>query len=74
MGKLCRLDASGHGAAVEWDERATTREVAERVFREYQRSGYDLFRPGKRDGDGALLKNFDPDAEEIIAVRRMVAG
>lgn len=81
MGKLRVLSIKGD-RTVTWDQKqaqtgdqealAAVRE-AERIFEEQLRRGATAFRVAP-DGPAVRLDRFDPEADEIVAVPRVVGG
>ena len=65
----------GH-AEVHWkksDKKDT--DIARETFIKYKAQGYAIYRVDPKTGDkGELLKEFDPNAEKLIAVAPMAGG
>ncbi len=72
MGKIYKLDSSGHGEVATWSDDVASREAGAEAFRSLADRGFTMF--DVTDQPGKKLTAFDPDAAEIIAVPRMQAG
>lgn len=55
-----------------WEADPATQEDAKREFLKLQRAGHAFFRI--ENGQSELIKNFTPEATEIIAVPQLVGG
>ncbi len=73
MGKLFKLDRSGHGEVVTWGEDAQSREAGAEAFKSLTERGFTMFDITDPE-NGKKLEAFAPEAAEIIAVPRLVAG
>ena len=73
MGRIYRLDRSGHGEVAAWGEDAESRLAGAKAFDELASKGFTLFDITNKE-EGRVLRAFDPAATEILAVPRMVAG
>ncbi len=80
MGVLNRLDHRGHGPIAKWSEDTRSRGKAAAEFAAHIAEGYTMYDisepPGVTPGKalGRKLDAFDPEAIEILAVPRMIAG
>ena len=72
-GVIYRLDRSGHGEVAKWGEDAESRKAGAAVFAELAEKGFTMFDVTDPEA-GTKLEAFKPEATEIIAVPRMVAG
>lgn len=75
MGKFTILDKTGD-SEVKWNpgDATSAKEAAIRFKEMTDQKGYLAFKADK-DGNGtAPLKQFDPEAEEILMLPRMVGG
>ena len=75
MGQILRLDSSGHGVVAQWSKDAKAEiKTSEAVFAGLQNQGFTLFKTKPDGAETEKLKSFDPSAETIIAVPRLVGG
>jgi hypothetical protein len=74
MGKIYKLDRSGHGEVASWDADAESRAAGAAAFDDLVNRGFTMFDTSDKLASKSPLQAFDPDATEIIAVPRMVAG
>lgn len=72
-GKLYKLDSSGHGEVATWGDDAESQAAGAAAFKELADKGFAMFDVTDPHA-GDVLKEFKPEATEIIAVPRLVAG
>lgn len=73
-GTMSMMDQSGDTKAT-WDsEKPDEVANARRTFDELKAKGYSAFRVNKKGDQGEEMKTFDPNAEAVIMVPRMVGG
>lgn len=72
--ELCILDATGD-TRLQWSK-GNNDEVAfaKKRFAELKADGYLLYKVDKKGKQGEVISAFDPAAERIIAVPRMIGG
>lgn len=75
MGKLTILDRTGD-SEVSWNpgDAQSAKEAAIRFKEMTDDKGYLAFRADKEGNGTAPIKEFDPEAEEILMLPRMVGG
>ncbi len=73
MGVLYKLDRTGHGEVATWGEDADSRAAGQKAFADLASKHFTMFDVTNPQA-GRKLDAFDPDATEVIAVPRMVAG
>ncbi len=73
MGRIYKLDRSGHGEVAAWGDDAQSREAGEVAFKSLVERGFTMFDVSDPQ-KGEKLEVFKPEATEIIAVPRLVAG
>ncbi len=73
-GRLYKLDRSGHGEVAAWGEDAESRATGEAAFKSLTERGFTMFDISEPTVGKPTMKAFDPEATEIIAVPRLVAG
>jgi hypothetical protein len=73
MGKMFKLDRSGHGEVATWGDDVESREAGTKAFASLVERGFTMF-DVTNPQEGKKLDQFEPDAAEIIAVPRMQAG
>ena len=73
MGKLYKLDHTGHGEVANWGDDAASRHAGTTAFNLLAERGFTMF-DVTRPQDGKKIDAFDPEADEIIAVPRLQAG
>lgn len=71
-GVINRLDHRGHGEVTRWSDDQISQTEAERVFREHQTNFYTM--ADMTNGEGIVMKEFDPHVTEILAVPPMIRG
>lgn len=74
MGKIYKLDRSGHGEVASWGDDAESRAAGEAAFKSLVDRGFALFDVSDSQIGKPALRAFDPEATEIVAVPRLVAG
>lgn len=73
VGRIYRLDSTGHGTVITWGESPSEIRDARKTFDTLKGQGFSFFR--MEDGQkGAPITEFDPKAGEILAVPRMQGG
>lgn len=73
-GTMSMMDDSGDTKAT-WDsDNEAEVAAARRTFDELKAKGYSAFRVNKKGDQGEEMKSFDPGAEAVIMVPRMVGG
>jgi hypothetical protein len=72
MGKLYKLDDSGHGTVAEWGEDEASQRLAQGEAEALIAKGCTLF--DISEPTGKKIDGFDAGATEILAVPRMVGG
>lgn len=73
MGAIFKLDRTGHGEVSKWGADAESRAVGAEAFKDLVERGFTMF-DITNPHEGRKLDAFDPEAEEIIATPRLVAG
>lgn len=75
VGTMSVMDGTGDTKST-WDsDKPEEVEEARRTFDNLKAKGYSAFRVTARDGSkGEEMKTFDPEAEAVIMVPRMVGG
>ncbi len=74
MSVINRLDGRGHGPVARWSaEHADQVVSAKQVFDKMLEDGY-LMTDVSDPKEEVVLKAFDPNATEILAVPRMIGG
>ena len=73
MGKMYKLDRTGHGEVATWGDDAESRAAGATAFKDLVERGFTMFDVTDPHA-GNKLNEFKADAEEIIAVPRMQAG
>lgn len=73
-GKLYKLDKSGHGEVAMWGDDAASWEAGAEAFKSLAERGFTMFDVSDRLIGKPAMRVFDPEATEIIAVPRLVAG
>lgn len=74
MGELAILDSTGD-TKIMWDSTKPTEvEVARDTFKRLRKEGYTIFRTDKKGNQSERMDEFDPEAERLIAVPRIVGG
>lgn len=73
-GKLYKLDRSGHGEVATWGDDKESREAGSEAFKSLTERGFTMFDVSDPLVGKPVMKSFDPEATEIIAVPRLVAG
>lgn len=71
-GVINRLDHRGHGEVTRWSDDQISQAEAERVFRDHQSRFYTM--ADMTHGVGTVMKDFDPEVTEILAVPPMIRG
>ncbi len=74
MGKIFKLDRTGHAPVVEWGDDAASREAGAEAFKSLIARGFTMFDTSDPLVGKPVMRAFDPEATEIIAVPRLVAG
>lgn len=74
MGIMYKLDKTGHGEVAKWGDDAESREAGQAAFKDLADKGFTMFDTSDPTVGKPALKAFDPEATEIVAVPRMVAG
>jgi hypothetical protein len=72
MGRLIRLDASGHTTLAQWETTDADRERAVAAFRRELESGM-IASVSRVDGTAEVVRELPLDAELVI-IRRPIAG
>ena len=73
MGRLYKLDRTGHGEVAAWGDDAESRAAGDAAFKSLTERGFTMFDVTDPQ-NGEKLEAFKPEATEIIAVPRMQAG
>lgn len=74
VGEMSTLDSSGDTKST-WDsDNPAEVAAAKATFDELTKKGYSAFRVNKKGDQGELMREFDPNAEAVIMVPRMVGG
>lgn len=73
MGKIWKLDRTGHGEIAKWGEDAESRATGAAAFQDLTERGFTMF-DVTNPQEGRKLDAFDPEAKEIIATPQLVAG
>ncbi len=75
IGMLSTLDRTGD-SRIMWDSRNSDEvAAARRQFEELTGKGFLAYKAEGKDGhQGAQIKEFDPRAERIVLVKRLVGG
>jgi hypothetical protein len=73
--ELCVMDIEKGDVKIRWD-RDNREEVAiaREAFKKAKDKGMLLFRTKRTGGQGDRLYDFDPEAERIVAVPKLVGG
>lgn len=75
MRKLTIMTPTDGDKAVVWDETKTEeREATEAKFTELIRQNYAAYRVDPATGNGEQIREFDPDADEILMAVALVGG
>ncbi len=73
-GKLFKLDSSGHGEVATWGADAESRAAGEAAFKSLTERGFAMFDISDPKICKTTMRAFDPEATEIVAVPKLVAG
>lgn len=74
VGEMAVMDGTGDTKTT-WDsDKPAEVEEARRTFDTLKAKGYSAFRVTDKGGNGEEMKTFDPMAEKMIMVPRMVGG
>ena len=73
-GTLYKLDKTGHGEVATWGDDAQSREAGAEAFKSLADRGFAMFDVSDKLIGKPALRAFDPEATEIVAVPRLVAG
>jgi hypothetical protein len=73
-GVLFKLDKSGHGEVAKWGEDAESRAAGDAAFKALADKGFTMFDTSDKLVGKPAMHAFDPEATEIVAVPRLVAG
>jgi hypothetical protein len=73
-GVIYKLDRTGHGEVAKWGEDAESRAAGAAAFADLAAKGYTMFDITNPQEDAPILKAFDPEAREVIAVPQLVGG
>ena len=74
IGHLCILDESGD-SRLQWDRNnPESVKAARERFEELRGKGYLAYKLDRGGAQGAVIDDFEPDAERIILHARMVGG
>ena len=74
MGKMHKLDATGHGEVAAWGEDAESRAAGDAAFKSLAERGFTMFDVSDPLVGKPAMRAFNPEATDIIAVPRLVAG
>ena len=74
MGKMFKLDKSGHGEVAAWGEDAESRAAGDAAFKSLRERGFTMFDVSDPLVGKPVMEMFDPEASEIVAVPQLVAG
>lgn len=72
-GKISILDRTGHSEHT-WCDDPESRAAGEKIFKELVAKHFTMFDVSNPPAGGTALREFNPDATEIIAVPRMEGG
>ena len=73
--ELCIMDVVNGDIRVEWDRDIEDEvKTAKKAFNGAKKKGYLLYKTDRHGGLGEQLAEFDPKAEKIIGVPRLVGG
>lgn len=74
MGQMYELSHKGD-TTITWDSaNSTETAIAKKAFNEFIEKGYSVFRVKEDGSRSKRLEKFDPEAERLVAVPRIVGG